>query len=446
MGSFSARRDLGLRVVLIGFLLGAVAPSVAHATNGLNLIGSGGISTGLAGADTAVATDFTAMNTNPAGMTQLGVNHAGFSITMLKPQLHFMNAQNSRNGEDDPLVLPNMGYILPLSGTPLTLGIGLFSIGGTASDFQNLRTPFATSDKTGAMVRHYTLTPSIAYKVNERFSLGATLGISYSDAAFTLLPNTSVPPNPLVPPGFAGFEIKGNCTRANGFGLPGSCPYAIGLRPKFGAMFKPHEMVTLGLVYTMKSTFAYDHGEATRQQPIGPLGSGVKVNYDVDVSGFKWADDLAFGIAVRPTDRLLISTKLQWINWDAAMNSVVIKFTNGDNAAKPTDFFIQQFNWDSQLVFALGASYDVTDRINLRGGYNYGNNPVPDSTLDPTSITIAEHHLTAGAAYKLTPALMVDAAFDYVPINEQSFNSPLYGPATLQVGGFDVTFSLTYWN
>lgn len=446
MGTFRARRDQGLRLALVCILLSAGAPSVAHATNGLNLIGSGGISTGLAGADTAVATDFSAMNTNPAGMAQLTGKHAGLSITVIKPQLHFMNAQNSANGEDDPLVVPNMGYVHPLSGTPLTLGIGLFSIGGTASDFQNLTTPFATIDKTGAIVRQYSLTPSLAYKVNERFSLGATLGISYSDASFTLLPNTSVPPNPLVPPGFAGFEITGNCSRANGFGLPGSCPYAIGLRPKFGAMFKPHDMVTLGLVYTMKSIFAYDHGKATRQQPIGPLGSGVKVSYDVDISGFKWADDLAFGVAVRPNDRLLISSKLQWINWDAAMNSVVVNFTNGDNPAKPTDYFIQQFNWKSQIVFALGASYDVTDRFNLRGGYNYGNNPVPDSTLDPTSVTIVEHHLTLGGAYTFTPAFMLDAAFDYAPANEESFNSPLWGSSTLKAGGFDVTFSLTYWN
>ena len=48
-----------------------LSPAVAQATNGLNLIGSGGISTALAGADTAVATDFSAMNTNPAGMSQI---------------------------------------------------------------------------------------------------------------------------------------------------------------------------------------------------------------------------------------------------------------------------------------------------------------------------------------------------------------------------------------
>ncbi len=411
-----------------------LSPAVAQATNGLNLIGSGGISTALAGADTAVATDFSAMNTNPAGMSQIEAQHAGASVTVIQPQLTFMNNINNRGGEDDPILASNMGYIHHLTDWPVTLGIGLFSVGGTSAEFTDLNTPFNTIDKVGATIRHYSLTPSIAYQVSEQLSLGITFGISYSDASFTLLPNTAVP-------GFAGFEIKGNCTRANGLGLPGSCPYAVGFRPKFGAMYKPHKMVTLGLVYTAKTVFAYDHGKATRNQP----GIGV-VNYDVDASGFKWPDDIAFGLAVRPNDRLLISTKVQWINWDAALNSVTFNFRNGDNPLAPNATVVQPFNWSSQLVFALGAAYDVTDRLNLRAAYNYGNDPIPGSTLEPTSPTIVEHHLTTGAAYHITPSLLIDGTFDYAVTNKRTFNSALFGASKLEVGGYDFTLSLTYWN
>jgi len=50
-------------------VLGWVVPAVA--SNGLNLIGFGAESVGMGGADLAVARDTTAMNTNPAGLTQI---------------------------------------------------------------------------------------------------------------------------------------------------------------------------------------------------------------------------------------------------------------------------------------------------------------------------------------------------------------------------------------
>ena len=83
----STLRKRVLWASLLGIFVTAQLPALVHATNGLNLIGSGGISTGLAGADTAVATDFTAMNTNPAGMSQIKENHSGLAITVIKPQL-----------------------------------------------------------------------------------------------------------------------------------------------------------------------------------------------------------------------------------------------------------------------------------------------------------------------------------------------------------------------
>lgn len=433
MGLLGARRTQGLWLVLLGSVLGVLAPPIAHATNGLNLIASGGISSGLAGADTAVATDFTAMNTNPAGMTQQQGRHAGAALTIIAPNLHFRNSGSSRDGQDDPILIPNLGYIHPVAGTRLTLGIGLFTVGGTASDFRNVRTSAllgGTIDKTSTIIRHYKLTPSLAYEVTDRLSVGAALAVSYSDVALKVVPNTPT-----------GFETKGTCDRANGVALPGSCAYAFGFIPKLGLMYKPHDLVTLGVAYTFKSTFAYDHDKVVRNQP----GIG-KVTYEADVSNFKWADDIAFGVAVRPNNRLLLSAKAQWINWDAALNTAVLNLRNGNNAAKPTDTIFLPYNWDSQWVVAVGGAYDVTDQLNVRGGYNYGNDPVPTSTLDPTNLNIVEHHIVAGAAYAFTPRLLLDGAFDYAVTHERNFSNATWGPSTVQAGGFDVTLSLTYWN
>ena len=58
-----------LRMVTLLALV--VTCTSAHATNGINLIGFGAESTLMGGADVAVARDTSALNTNPAGLTQI---------------------------------------------------------------------------------------------------------------------------------------------------------------------------------------------------------------------------------------------------------------------------------------------------------------------------------------------------------------------------------------
>ena len=55
----------------IALALSCLGISSAHATNGINLIGFGAESTLMGGADIAVARDTSALNTNPAGLTQI---------------------------------------------------------------------------------------------------------------------------------------------------------------------------------------------------------------------------------------------------------------------------------------------------------------------------------------------------------------------------------------
>ncbi|MEW6543391.1 MAG: outer membrane protein transport protein [Nitrospirota bacterium] len=416
--------------ILIAVLVTLLTSAPARATNGLNLIGSGGISSDLAGADTAVATDFSAMNTNPAGMTQVKTQHAGLSVTMLQPQLRLRNSSTNREGENDPLIIPNAGYIRHIADTPVTVGIGFFTVGGTASDFRDVRTALGTTDKTSSQIRHYKLTPSIAYQVTDKLSLGVALAISYSDVSLAVLPNTPT-----------GFETTGKCDRMNGVAPPGSCAYAFALTPKFGAMYQMNEMVTLGLAYTMAAPLPFSRGQITRNQ----VGIG-KVTYDADVNGFKWPADLSAGVALRPNKDLLLSFKFQWINWDAALNNVVINLKNGNNAAMPTDQIVLQYQWRDQYVTAIGASYDVTDRLNVHAGYNFGNNPVPKSTLDPTSANITVHHFAGGAWYHLAKTLRLDGNFTYALTNNVTYDSARYGNnTTLSVGGYEALVTLSYW-
>lgn len=421
-------------LAFVGLSLDLTAPAVSRATNGLNLIGSGGISSALAGADTAVATDFSAMNTNPAGMVQIRGEHAGLSIGIIQPQQNFSNSQNDLDAKNDPFVIPNAGYVRHIPDTRVTVGVGFFTVGGTAADYRGLQTQFGTTDKTSSQIRHYKLTPSIAYQVTDKLSIGVTLGLSYSDLSLAVLPNTALAGV------IAGFESTGTCDRANGLGMPATCAYALGFAPRYGLMYKFNEMVTFGLAYNSSIHLPFSNGQITRNQ----AGIG-KVTYDADVNGFKWADDLSAGIALRPQKGLLIGLKFQWINWDAAMNNVVVNLKNGNNSTMPTDRIILQYKWRDQYVVAVGATYDATEQLTVHAGYNVGNNPVPVNTLDPTSANITTNHVAGGGTYKFTDELKLQGVVTYAPTNSVKFNSTVYGNnSNLNVGGAEYQFTLTY--
>jgi long-chain fatty acid transport protein len=438
-GGATLRKVAGWTFCLL--LLDLLLPELGLATNGLNLIGSGGISSALAGADTAVALDFTTMNANPAGIAELRGTHAGLAINMLKAQLRLQNSANAKDGENDPVVIPNAGLVQSIKGTPITVGIGFFTIGGTTSDFRGVTTAFGTVDKEGTQLRYYKLTPTIAYQVTKDLSVGVSLAISYADVSLTIFPNT-----PLIPGAAAGFETTGKCNRANGLAFPPtSCGYDVGFTPKFGALYKVTDTVTVGVAYTMKTPITFDHGQISKSYLTC---GGCTSTYDYKAFGFKWADDVAVGVSYRPTPSLLVATKFQWINWDGALNNVVVRLTNGSNpAAPPSDSFVLNYNWRDQYVIAIGALYDVTDRFSVRGGYNYGNNPVPKTTLDPTNANIVQHHIAAGLGYRVTPGLLLDIWSTYGVQEQRTVDSALYGAnTTLKVGGYEVGITLTYIN
>lgn len=425
--------------MMLALGIGALGPGTALAVNGFNLIGSGGMSSGLAGADTAVALDFSTINTNPAGMSFVGQHWAaGGSFGMLKGQQQFENGANSREGQDHPLFFGNAGYLHHLGSSGITLGIGFFTVGGLSTDFRDVRTPFGTTDRFGSQLRHYKITPSISYRVTPKFSIGATLGLSYADVALAVTPNSPGAPGRAI-----GIQTGGSCDRHNGLAPPtGNCLYALGFSPKFGLMYQVNDMVTVGVAYTMASNLPFRHGTVTQNLGLVGLGSAT---YDAKATGLKWADDLAVGVAIKPTPEWLISLKYQWINWDGALNNVVVDLTNGSNPAVPTSRTTLPFNWRDQHVFAVGTAYDVSDAVTLHGGYNYGNNPVRLEYVDPTTANINVHHIVGGLLYKFTPDLWLDMLGTYAVSNKVTYTHPLWGlNTTSRIAGYDLLASLTF--
>ena len=113
--------------------------------------------------------------------------------------------------------------------------------------------------------------------------------------------------------------------------------------------------------------------------------------------------------------------------------------TNPNNPLAPSEVKLRiPFNWKDQVVLGVGLSYAAIqeqswkdhDRLVLRIGYNYNNNPIPKETLSPLAPLILEHHLTGGFGFRLTEKWAFDLGAIYAFKNRATYTNPSlpFGP------------------
>jgi long-chain fatty acid transport protein len=405
-------------------MLGLLAAIPAHATNGINLIGFGAESTLMGGADIAVARDTSALNTNPAGLTQIkGKRFDGFGSMLRTTDLvHKDSFDNEEHASNRYTVLAGGGYAQSLENMPCTVGVGLFAQGGAGGVFENLNTAFGTRDDLSSLFGIAKVIPGIGCEVNDRLSLGASLAVVYSSIEQDFFPDTSFGGL------FAGYKLEDASALRVGF--------------KLGVQYKVNPSLTLAATYTEKTELPLKGG--TLVADYSGLGLG-KVKYsDASVKGFALPREIGLGIAFKPADAWLLSFKFNWLNWADAIETVTVRATDPNNAAAPAAYeLIAPADWKNQWVIASGLAYTWNDRTTLYAGHNYGQNPIPGKSSSPLLAGILEHHLTFGMARKITPEWLLTSGIEYMLPVKEKYTSPLFGDAEIRNEAIFLHFMLS---
>ena len=179
------------KVVCWAFLMLVLAwPGVARATNGMNMIGTGAVSSGMAGADVAVPAGCTAIAGNPAQLATTCSQVVSVGSAFLAPVMETtMPMSSGVDNEFQLFPLPFVGYAQRVGVSPLALGLGVFAQGGMGVDFQGVPAGPGVRDSLNSEVAFLRLSPTVAYEVNERLSLGVSAFIGYSTIEYDFFPN-----------------------------------------------------------------------------------------------------------------------------------------------------------------------------------------------------------------------------------------------------------------
>ena len=338
--------------------------SSAMATNGMNMIGYGAVSSGMGGADLAVVDNASAMNINPAGICSCNGPQFGFGVSTLMPQLNHRDAANDADSDDNIFPLPLLTYVQPHWESSFTFGIGAFAQGGMGVEYDGIQTPFATQDEIFSNVSYFKLTPTVGWQSDDgRLKLGASLNIGQAQTEFRYFPNTFVSST------FDGFRVKN--LAANGYGI------------RLGFQYH-YDKLTIGGAWLSKTDLKYKDGDLT-------FASAPTTTLNAKLKGFDWPQQVGLGVLYQAFPHFRIAADVDWVEWSQAIDKVTL--TGGP---APIVF---DMNWQDQWVYAIGVEWMFRQNLVLRIGFNHGDSPVPDRTLSPLFPAIIEDHTTVGIGY-----------------------------------------------
>ena len=346
-----------IKHLLVGLGI-AVSSAQLLATNGMLMEGYGPISEGMGGTAMAFDNGAAAMANNPAtlGLMADG-NRLDVALGYLGPNVRWKMGNQETRSDAKSFFMPAIGYVRKDGN--LAYGIGIYSQGGMGTDFMDSMNMYSQ------VIIGKVILP-VAYSVNEKLTLGATL--EYLWAGMDLVMGPFYFKN--------GSDFSGSAT---GWGISG----------KVGVTYKVNNTITLGAAYQLKGN-------------IGDLtGRGATVQ------GMDMPATLGIGISAQVTDQLMLAFDYKRIFWSNSMQTVTIS-QNGITMGMPQ-------NWKDQNVFAIGLAYQVNPQLTLRAGANIANNPINSSYLVPLFPAIVKNHYTLGFGYQFDKQHSVDASFAYAP-------------------------------
>jgi long-chain fatty acid transport protein len=453
----------------------------------------------------AQASDASTIFFNPAGIALLKQGELQFGAQLLMPQANFTNQGSRYNLPNTPIngmplsggndgnggvnhVLPNIYLSQPVFRSPqygdLTVGIGLSVPFGLETDYSPgwvgryvaLRSKLSTFD----------IQPTIAYRLFDRISLGASLDIQYASARFTqaidfglagsqalgqfeqalpaLLAARGVPAAAIpgvvsatnqafnnagfVPGGHDGVtEVTGNDWSV-GFTLGAIFEYWKGddnsffQDGRFGVSYRS------GISHNLKGTAEFRNvpviaaAGAPVQFPQPNLFQNVFFNQDASAQ-LNLPEIYHFSLYQRFARQFAMMGDIAWTRW-STLQSVPIVF---QNPGTPTNTL--RLNYQDTFRYAVGFEWYAAKNFTLRLGFAYDETPIPGADFRTPRIPDSnKYFLSAGLRWSPLSFMDIDLGYAHLfvvdPIvnltDDEGHNVRGRFDASVDIVGASVTF------
>ncbi len=342
---------------------------------------------GVAYAGSAAVADNASTNYfNPAGLTQLDGFQLSVGAVGLGSRYEFRDngsiSAGAGNGGDAGSwsALPNL-YISARLTEDLSAGFGISAPFKVATEYNNGWLGQVQALKTDISAINYN--PSLAYRLNDKVSLGLGLNYQKLDGEFSNFDTGAV----------AVSRFKGDDT-AWGWNA--------------GALFTLSPAMKVGVAYRSGLSYRLD---GTRT--VGAVSTPASAN-------LKMPSSLTLSVWQQVSDRWEAMGDLSYTRWNALNNA--------------TD--LESFNYKNAWRLAWGAAYKANDALKLKFGVAYDRTPVQSPASQTARIPDADRlWLTLGGQWNAGRYGKFDLGYAYIHLKDAGI-SQVKGASTLN-GEYD---------
>jgi long-chain fatty acid transport protein len=421
--------------------------SLSHGA-GFLIYEHGAAAMAMAGAFVALANNPSAIFHNPAGIAFLEGTQISFGTTLIFPvaSLSLPNwpdpAYQSVN-QVSQVFYPSTFYISHKISDKIVAGFGFFNPYGMGvkwpEDYPLKYISIRDDMKT------FFFNPTLAFKVNENFSLGFGVSYIYSTLEFELVEHVedTIDLTPLGLPVTASYtmdvplvlEATGSAWGLNAGALYKGENFSIGFnwRGGFKIKFDGDLALSAALVDVTFPPLPQETKEAVETAIAGQVPS----EGGALIPSFNFPHILGVGVAFNLTQSLIMSADVHYILW-----STYDEFTVEVDVPGFDDKQVEE-NWTDSFVFRGGLEYNLNERFALRAGFLYDQTPQPDETVDPILPDANRWALTGGFGYK-SGNFVIDVAYQFEPFADRTSENREI--AAYQQGGVNLgkgTYSTT---
>ncbi|MEN6487075.1 MAG: OmpP1/FadL family transporter [Syntrophobacteraceae bacterium] len=338
----------------------------------------------LGGAVVGRADDPSAVYYNPAGITQLPGLQILAGATAIMPSTTVVRDDGTYHAQGHVWVPPHF-YATYQFSDKLWFGLGAFSPYGLGVEFDSNWPGRANNIKT--IITSVNMNPTIAWKMTDQLSVALGLDIMY----FNLDMKKTVLAYPLR----VDTELKGD---------------SVGYGGNIALHYRPTDWLSAGVSYRSQVTQNLK-GDA-KFNPNFAVFTDSSVNGSITLP-----DEICFGVAVKPAPQWSVEAGFIWTRW-STYKDLTMEFGNALGTVSSPK------NWHDTMRYNLGVEYKATDWLDLRAGYVFDEEPIPDSTADYIVPADDRHNFSVGPGFHFGP-WNVDISYTYIYITDRDASTSL---------------------
>ena len=413
--------------------------SVSHAA-GNRISEQGAKAQAMGNAFAAQANDPSALAYNPAGIAYLkGTQVQLGAAVVLLPQTEFCGTTNVSNpgtvketANGDMIAVPTVYLTKSLESIPVSLGVGINAFFPLAKRWDE---GGALRETASISIKPLNFQPTVAYRFDElNLAVAAAADLTYAR--------------------FSSESFIYNSALGGNLGMLGLDSTAVGYGYNFGVLWKPVSAVSFGASYRSEIKLDFE-GDANflnlgnssaLPPPYNALfpanGSTTRSRVSAD---YTLPDNLILGLAWKPSNRWTLEFDAERTGWSSYKE---LKPTYESSAPIYANVLSRPVakNWKDVWAYRVGGQYAVHDDLDLRAGYSYEVNPIPDSTLGGELPDSNRHYFSLGTGMHNSFAA-VDLAYTYLLFEDrtidESANNPQVKSGTFKSEAHMLGISLT---